>query len=152
VGTEKDKGLETLLAWQKAMAFAVSVCKQVVPTLPKEEKYALADQLRRAAQSVPANIAEGHGRYYFQEAVRFCYTARGSLEEVYNHLYFAHQMNYLTDEICRNYIADIQELYRIINGYISFLKRTKQGEGEPGHNLHEAHNFYDVGEDDSLTS
>jgi four helix bundle protein len=147
---DKEKGLETLLAWQKAMAFAVTLCKQVIPALPKEERYSLADQLRRAAQSVPANIAEGHGRYYFQDGIRFCYIARGSLEEVYSHLFFANQMGYLTDEAFRGYSTNIQELHRIINGYITFLKRTKQGEGEPGHSQHESPGLYHSDESDLI--
>ena len=150
MASDREMGLETLLAWQKAMAFAVAICKQAIPLLPKEEKYSLADQLRRAAQSVPANIAEGHGRYYYQEGVRFCYIARGSLEEVFNHLYFAHQMGYLTDEAFRGYSTNIQELHRIFNGYITFLKRTKQGEGEPGHNVHESPGHYDLNDNDHL--
>ncbi len=76
-----DKGLETLLVWQKSLAFAVEVCKIILPKMPVQEKWPLVDQLRRSAQSIPANIAEGYGRFYFQESVRFCYIARGSLEE-----------------------------------------------------------------------
>jgi four helix bundle protein len=76
----EEKGLETLQVWQKAMALAVKVQQEILPLLPPEEKWAMAAQLRRSVQSIPGNIAEGYGRYYFQESVRFCYIARGSLE------------------------------------------------------------------------
>lgn len=79
----EDKGLETLQVWQRAMAFAVKVYRQVLPSLPSQEKWSLVDQLRRSVQSIPANIAEGYGRFYYQESIRFCYIARGSLEETF---------------------------------------------------------------------
>ena len=125
-----DHGLEKLLAWQKAMSLAVMICKKAIPVLPTEEKYALADQLRRSAQSIPANIAEGHGRYYFQEGVRYCYLARGSLEETRSHLFFACKMGYLSEAAFQAWNKDIEELRRILNGYIAFLKRTKRGAEE----------------------
>jgi len=76
-------GLTNSFVWQKARELAVFVCREVLPLFPPEEKYALAQQLRRSVQSVPANIAEAYGRYTFQESVRFSYIARGSLEETY---------------------------------------------------------------------
>ncbi len=78
----EEKGLETLQVWQKSLAFSVGVCKNILPLIPAQEKWSLIDQLRRSVQSIPANIAEGYGRFYFQEGVRFCYVARGSLEEI----------------------------------------------------------------------
>ncbi len=54
--------------------------------------------LRRSVQSIPANIAEGYGRFYYQESIRFCYIARGSLEETFNHITLAQQLHYLNDE------------------------------------------------------
>jgi len=131
----KDKGLETLTVWQRSVDFAVEVCQQIVPGLPAEEKYALASQLRRSAQSVPANIAEGYGRYYFQDGIRFCYIARGSLEETYSHLILAHRLGYLSDDKYRQLKTEIGELHRMLNGYIAFLKRSKRGEHEPGSHL-----------------
>ena len=68
-------GLEKLDVWCKAHDMAVRIHKEIRPLLPPEEKYALSQQLRRASQSIPANIAEGHGRFYFQDNVRFCYIA-----------------------------------------------------------------------------
>lgn len=78
--------LDQLEVWKRARDFAVIIYKEVIPVLPTNEKYNLADQLRRAATSIPANIAEGHGRYHYLDNVRFCYMARGSLTEVQSHL------------------------------------------------------------------
>ena len=129
-----DKGLETLLVWQKSLAFAVEVCKTILPKLPIQEKWSLVDQLRRSAQSIPANIAEGYGRFYFQESVRFFYIARGSLEETFSHLTLAHKLDYLDNETYKRLNDQIIELRRMISGYITFLKESKRGASEPGAN------------------
>ncbi|MDX9992826.1 MAG: four helix bundle protein [Anaerolineales bacterium] len=78
--------LDQLDVWTLSRDFAVTIYKKVVPLLPPTEKYNMADQLKRAAVSIPANIAEGHGRYCYQDNVRFCYIARGSLTEIQSHL------------------------------------------------------------------
>ncbi len=130
-----DKGLETLQVWNKALAFTVDIQKQVLSSLPSEEKWGLCDQLRRSSQSIPANIAEGYGRYYYQDAVRFCYIARGSLEETFSHLSLASKLGYLSQDIFDKFNKDVQELRRMLNGYIIFLKRSKRGENEPGNDL-----------------
>ena len=94
--SDNIQGLETLEAWKRAKDFAVKVCKEILPLLPAEEKWSLSQQIRRAVQSVPANIAEGHGRFYFQETVRYCYIARGSLSETYTHITVAYELGYNT--------------------------------------------------------
>jgi four helix bundle protein len=77
--SDNIQGLETLEVWKMAKDLALTVYKQVLPKLPDEEKWNLNTQIRRAALSISANLAEGHGRFYYQENVRFCYIARGSL-------------------------------------------------------------------------
>jgi four helix bundle protein len=126
------QGLETLEAWKKARELALLVYREVLPKLPAEEKWNLNQQIRRAAQSIPANIAEGHGRFYYQENVRFCYIARGSLIETYSHLTLAHDPGFIPDELFIQLKGQIEELTRTINGYIAYLKRSKRGESEPG--------------------
>jgi len=83
-----ENGLGTLKLWQRAVEFAEHIHKMVLPALPVDEKWCLTQQLRRSAQSIPANIAEGYGRFYYQEGIRFCYIARGSLEETYSHCFW----------------------------------------------------------------
>jgi four helix bundle protein len=128
----EEKGLETLQIWQRAMAFTVKVCRQVLPLFPIQEKWSLIDQLRRSVQSIPSNIAEGYGRFYYQESIRFCYIGCGSLEETFSHLTLAHNLNYLSDEGFQSLTSEIQEIRRMMNGYISFLKTSKRGAAEPG--------------------
>jgi four helix bundle protein len=128
-------GLEKLDVWCKARDFAVRIHKEILPLLPSEEKYALSQQVRRSSQSIPANIAEGHGRFYFQDNVRFCYIARGSLEETLSHLVYAYKVDYVSETLYKSLAADGENLNRLINGYIGFLKKSKQGANEPGANF-----------------
>ncbi len=67
-----------------------------------------------------------------REGVRFCYIARGSLEEVHSHLALAHRIGYLSDELYASLMNEIQTLRRTMNGYIAFLKQSKHGANEPG--------------------
>ena len=127
-------GLEKLDVWCKARDFAVRVHKEVLSRLPPEEKWVLNQQMRRSSQSIPANIAEGHGRFYYQENVRFCYIARGSLEETLSHIVHAQKVGYVPEPLFKNLANDGEELNRLINGYISFLKKSRQGATEPGGN------------------
>ena len=146
-------GLEKLDVWCKARDFAVRVNKEVLPLLPAEEKWTLNQQLRRSSQSIPANIAEGHGRFYFQENVRFCYIARGSLEESLSHIVYAYKVGYIAETVYRSFEVDGENLNRLINGYIGFLKKSKQGANEPGANysVREDPTAY-TSEDNSLPS
>jgi len=114
----------------RAKDFALAVYKEVVPHLPSDEKWNLAQQLKRAAQSIPANIAEGHGRYHFLDNVRFCYIARGSLTEVQSHLALAHDLDYVSDETYQRMTIHAESLGKQLNNYIAYLKRSKQGEKE----------------------
>jgi four helix bundle protein len=127
-----DKSLDSLQVWRKSMDFALRIYKEVLPLLPKEENWALANQMRRAAQSIPANIAEGYGRYYFQETIRFCYITRGSLEETYSYLVFTREVGYLPEPEFTALVKEVGDIRRILNGYIAFLKQSKRGEHEPG--------------------
>ena len=143
---EKPGGLESLKVWRASLDFAVKVCKEILPLLPSEEKYSLSTQLRRSSQSVPANVAEGYGRYYFQENIRFCYVARGSLDEAYSQLTLAHELGYIYSELYQASLNEIQIIRRMLNGYISYLKESKPGANEPGASIHEAGTDYQIDE------
>jgi len=122
---ERRQGLETLEVWQRAIEYAVDVYEQVLPLFPPEEKWALSSQLRRAVQSIPANIAEGYGRYNYQETIHFCYIARGSMAETKSHLVLAHRFGYLDDPIHQDFQNRLTEIGKMLNGYISHLRKQK---------------------------
>lgn len=121
----EKKGLEGLHVWQKSREFAVAVYQKILPVLPHEEKYAIAQQLRRSVQSVPANIAEAYGRYSYQEGIRFSYIARGSLEETYSHLTLIKDLSYAPVEAVQECLDLYKETAKLINGYIEYLKRSQ---------------------------
>ena len=86
-----------LIVWQKAMEL-VKKTYAIIAILPKEEKYALCDQLKRASISVPANIAEGMGRRSKKEQIHFLEIAFGSLMETFCHIEIAKDLGYITEE------------------------------------------------------
>lgn len=116
--------LEELEAWKKGRSFRQDIsnlCKK----LPKEEKFRLVDQLIRASRSITANVAEGHGRYHYQENIQYCRQARGSLIECLDHLYVALDEGYISTDEMKNFRPGYDELLRILNGYIAYLQKAK---------------------------
>jgi four helix bundle protein len=130
-----EQSFETLKVWQKSHQLMLDVHKRLIPSLPKEEKFGLVDQVRRSSKSIGANIAEGAGRYYFMDNVRFCYMARGSLDETLNHILTAKDLGYCDQELYEELRAQIEETRRLLNGYVSWLKTKKIGVNEPGAGL-----------------
>lgn len=108
-----------LQVWQKAMELTLEVYA-LVKLLPKEETYALSDQMRRAVVSIPSNIAEGHGRNSDKEFVKFLYISRGSLLELETQIEICHRLCYFNDN--QSYPASILiiEIGKMLNALISF--------------------------------
>ena len=131
-----EKGFEGLKVWQKAHQLMLDIHTKLMPIFPKEEKWGLCDQIRRSSKSIGANIAEGYGRHYYMDNVRFCYNARGSLDETVNHLRVSHDLQYCPDDLFRDLIAQGAEVRKLLNGFIAWLKTQKTGEKEPGANLY----------------
>lgn len=92
-------------------------------TLPREEEYRLKDQIIRSSRSVTANISEGYGRHHHQENAQFCRTARGSLTETLDHLNTALDEEYLTEVSYSELRKILEETWKVLNGYISYLQR-----------------------------
>jgi len=99
-----------------------TLCK----SFPKEELYRLSDQMIRASRSATACIAEGYGRFHFQENIQFCRQSRGSLYELIDHLDVALDCEYVDDEFAEQQINSIKTAIRILNGYIKYLKQRKE--------------------------
>ncbi|MGH9508494.1 MAG: four helix bundle protein [Terriglobales bacterium] len=111
-----------LIAWQKAMALVVQVYR-ATQAFPAEERYGLTSQLRRAAVSIPSNIAEGKGRYAAGDTIHFMIQARGSLLEVETQVLIAQKLGYLPDQDAEALLQETAELGRILNGLISALRK-----------------------------
>ncbi len=116
---------EDLDVWK----FSVQLRKNIsslVKSFPAEEKFRLADQMIRAFRSVTANIAEGFGRFHFQESIQFCRQARGSLYELFDHLHVALEEGYLSKDKFEKLREDVLRATKVLNGYIRYLANSKQ--------------------------
>jgi four helix bundle protein len=105
-------------------------CYCLMKQLPPAEKYALANQMRRAALWVTNDIAEGHGRWHYQESIQFCRIARGSIDELIDDFNTCTDEGYGDQALANQLKIEAYELIRRINSYIAYLKRTKQGAEE----------------------
>jgi four helix bundle protein len=103
---------------------------RLVRQLPLEEKYNLGAQMRRAALSVTNNIAEGHGRWYHLENIRFCRTTRGSVGELIDDYNACLDENYGDAALAEELKSDARQLIARINSYIAYLRKSKQGHDE----------------------
>jgi four helix bundle protein len=109
-----------LIVWQKSMDL-VDVIYQMTRTFPKEEVYGLTNQLRRAAVSIPSNIAEGHARRSTQEFHRYLSIARGSLAEVETQLLIAQRLGYLSADQLSPILSLQVEINKMTNGLMAKL-------------------------------
>lgn len=112
---------KNLVIWQKAFDLAMMIY-DVADQFPVHEKYGLANQIERAAVSIPSNIAEGYGRSSDKEFYYFLNVARGSLYEVQTQLYIAMGRNYLDTKKAEQINAAIDELGRMISGFLRRLE------------------------------
>ncbi|MBO6660371.1 MAG: four helix bundle protein [Roseivirga sp.] len=120
-----SKNFKDLEIWKKGRLLRNEISK-LTKTFPSEEKYKLVDQMIRASRSVTANIAEGYGRYHYQENIQFCRHSRGSLTELQDHLTVALDEEYISAEVENKFDNKIEECIRMLNGYIRFLTNSKQ--------------------------
>ena len=119
----------TLIAWQRADDLFIEIHRLTQKTLPREEKYELASQLRRAAYSVPANIVEGYARQYRKEKFHFLSIASASLAEVGYGLHAAHRLGYLTPERYDELELKIRQVAAPLNGLMDRYRSSDPVDG-----------------------
>lgn len=119
------KSFEDLECWKAAREIRIFVAKSIILKFPVDEKYALTSQLRRSSRSVSDNIAEGYGRFNYQENIQFCRIARGSLSESLNQVITARDENYIDDDLLQQFRERFEKTKAILNGYINYLVKTK---------------------------
>ncbi|MBP7760859.1 four helix bundle protein [Candidatus Saccharibacteria bacterium] len=116
----KIGSFEDLEVWQESQNLAVRIYK-LTKSFPNDELFAMTSQLRRAAYSVSANIAEGFGRKTKSDKLHFYTMAYGSLLEVKNFLYLSHKLQYLDDNSLSGVISHITSCQKLINAFKSGL-------------------------------
>jgi four helix bundle protein len=109
------KSFEDLIVWQKAHSLVLDIYS-ITKDFPKEEMYALTNQLRRAAISIPANIAEGFGRSSKMEKIRFYNIAQGSLFEVKYFLILSKDLQYYDTTVLKE---KAEEISKILEKYVN---------------------------------
>ena len=117
---DRSQSFRDVVVWQKAHAFTLAVYG-LTDRFPKHEIFALTSQLRRAASSVGANIAEGFRKRTTPDKLRFHNTAQGSADECLYHLILAHDLHY-GDTVALQ--ADVEEVSRLLQGYINGIERN----------------------------
>jgi four helix bundle protein len=112
-----------LIAWRKAMQLVTEIY-EVTRAFPRDELYGLTNQLRRAAVSIPSNIAEGQARYSPKEFRHSLSLSRGSLVEVETQLMIAQNLEYLPEKKSQSLLSEAAELGRILNGLVKSIKEA----------------------------
>jgi len=118
------KDFRDLVVWQKAHQLMLGVY-EFVGFLPRDEIYNRTSQLKRSSSSVSANIAEGFGRYHYQENIQFCRQARGSLEETKNHIIAVQDLKQVPLGKCVSLLHQCEEVRMLLNGSIRNLEKQK---------------------------
>ncbi|MES2378829.1 MAG: four helix bundle protein [Bacteroidota bacterium] len=113
-----------LEVWKQSRKIRTSI-SNLVRNFPTEEKYRLTDQIIRSSRSIGNNIAEGHGRFHYQDNIRFCIMARGSLSETLDHLLIALDENIIGEKTLEAFKHEYDSCLRLLNGYIQYLKKKK---------------------------
>ncbi len=115
---------EELYVYRLARDFRKSIT-DLARRLPPDERFNLSIQMRRAALSVTNNMAEGMGRYHYQENIQFCRQSRGSITELIDDLNACFDEGYIDRATCEEYKKRAYELIRVLNSYIASQKRRK---------------------------
>jgi four helix bundle protein len=121
------KSFEDLEVWQKGKTLTLRIY-EIASYFPKDEVYGITSQIKRAALSVPANIAEGFGRYHFLDKAKFYLNARGSLYELKSHLLIAKELQFIKAEDAADLLQFIDQLSLQINNLISATRKLRKNE------------------------
>ena len=112
--------LENLKVWQVSLGFVTRIY-EITREFPKEERYGLTGQMRRAAVSIPSNIAEGKGRGHPKEYMQFLYVAKGSALELMTLIHVAKNLKYLSGELAEELLKAVSEVTAMLTSLIKTL-------------------------------
>ncbi|WP_224746620.1 four helix bundle protein [Mucilaginibacter rigui] len=100
-----------------------NIVSDLVKKFPVDEKFRLTDQIIRSSRSIGNNLAEGHGRFHYQDNIRFCIMARGSLTETLDHLIIALDEKIITEEVLQSFQPEYESGLKLINWLYSIFKK-----------------------------
>lgn len=122
--TGKIRSYQDLEVWQQGMALAED-CYRLTKTFPKEEVYGMVSQIRRAAVSIPANVAEGYGREYRNQYIQFLRIAQGSLKELETHILLAMRVELITTQAAQPILAQCESTGKLLRALLRALQKTQ---------------------------
>ena len=125
MGKGSFKSFEDLECW-KACTRVRRYITELVKKFPAEEKFSLVDDMKRAARRTTHNIAEGFGRFHYQENIQFCRQSRGSLHELIDQLITSLDEEFITEKEHKQGKVLISDALGLLNGYINYLSRQKR--------------------------
>ena len=117
------RSFEDLNCWKMGREIRKEI-SSVIKTFPDFEKYELVSQMRRSSRSITHNIAEGYGRFHYQENIQFCRVSRGSLYELIDQLITAQDEKYISEEMFNQLKKNVLDCINVLNGYINYLKKA----------------------------
>lgn len=126
----QQKDFTSLVCWKDARKMKLYFYKKIIPVLPETEKYNLNIQIRKAAVSSTANIAEGYGRYHYQEGIQFYRISRGSIYELKDHLISCIGIEYIDKSLFDEGIQLIETAKISLNGFINYVKKRKDDKND----------------------
>ena len=121
----KIESFEDLFVYQKARDFSRKIA-ELVKKLPADERNKLRDQMTRARRSITNNLAEGYGRFHYQENIQYCRQSRGSICEIIDDLIECRDENYIEGKEFNSLKEEAYSLMKILNKYIAYLQKAKQ--------------------------
>ncbi len=120
-------GWRELIVWQKSHKLVLDIYT-LITKFPSSEKFAICDQLKRSAYSVPSNIVEGHAKNSSKDFLRYLYISRGSLEELRYFVFLSFELNYINQKSYSNIEIKIEEISKLLNSFIKSIKiKEKNG-------------------------
>ena len=119
----KSQSFEQLIVWQKAHSYVLAIYK-ITKQYPKEELFCLVNQMRRAAASITANIAEGYAKISSKDKLRFYNISQGSLEETRNFIILSKDLGYITLQDKEQLGIQAAEISRLLNAYCITMKKN----------------------------
>lgn len=122
---EEIKNFYNLEAWKQGHSLVLEIYK-ITKNFPEEERFGITSQIRRAASSITANIAEGFARFHFKDKVRFYYQSRGSIAEVQNFLLLARDLGFVSSKVYGDMGEKANQTRQLVNGLIRSIDNQEK--------------------------
>ena len=119
------KTFEELDCWKLSRELKKDVSR-IVKSFPDNEKYKLVDQMLRCSRSVTSNIAEGFGKFYLKDNIRYCRNSKGSLNELKDHFITAFDEDYIDIKLLTSKKLEIDRCIQVLNGYMNYLNKMNE--------------------------